>query len=211
MARYGMVIDLTKCFGCKSCMAACSVENQSPFWADQSDRKWRLKIDSQESGNFPKVMRFFAQNRCQHCEEPACEMVCPTAATYVDNNGTVLVNYEACIGCMACMDACPYDARYFYSDEDIKMSEEKFTKDYARHMVPHVDKCDFCQHRLSDGLEPACASTCIGDAINFFDLDNKGNKFTKLVKDGKAKHLHPEFGMNPKVFYIGLPDKHWEI
>jgi len=212
MARYGMVINLNTCFGCKSCMAACSVENQTPFWNDQKDGgKWRVQIDSVEIGTFPKTMRLFIQNRCQHCDEPACEMVCPTNATYVDNNGTVLVDYTACIGCLACMDACPYDARYIYTDDDVKKDSEHFTHDLAKHTVPHVDKCNFCQDRLEVGLEPACSATCIGDAITFVDLEDKNDEKVKMIASGKAKHLHPEFGMNPKVFYIGLPDKHWEI
>ena len=211
MARYGMVINLEQCFGCKSCMAACSVENQTPFWSDQEKREWRLKIDSIEIGKYPSAVRLFTQNRCQHCEEPACEMVCPTSSTYVDSNGTVLVNYDECIGCMACMDACPYDARYFYSPEDVKLAVDYFGKDFVSHLVPHVDKCDFCQHRLEEGLEPACASTCIGDAITFVDLDDKANKHVKMIESGKAKPLHPEFGMAPKVFYVGLPEKHWNI
>ena len=204
MARYGMVIDLNSCYGCQSCMAACSVENTTPFWIDQKDGgKWRVKIESREAGKFPDVVRYFAQGRCMHCDEAPCQSVCPTAATYTNADGTVLVKHEACIGCFACMSACPYDARYVYSAEDVEKSKE-FFGEHSKHLVPHVDKCSLCTHRVSVGLEPACSTTCIGEAIKFGDLDDKNSEIFKLVDTGKAKALLAHLGTKPKVFYIGL-------
>jgi sulfur reductase FeS subunit len=202
MARYGMVIDLNTCYGCQSCMAACSVENSTPFWIDQKDGgKWRVKIESKEAGDFPDAVRFFAQGRCMHCDEAPCESVCPTNATYTDKNGTVLVNHEACIGCFACMSACPYDARYVYSSEDVEKAKDYFGE-FAKHKVPHVDKCSLCAHRLEEGANPACSTTCIGNAIKFGDLNDKSSEIYKLVSTGKAKALLEHLGTKPKVFYI---------
>jgi len=197
MARYAMVIDLRTCLGCQACTAACTQENQTPYWHD----KWRTQVNDVQRGKFPHVTRDFFPRLCMHCENAPCVEVCPTGASYRTKEGVVLVDYEKCMGCQACVVACPYGARYPYEREDVAKAKEIFGED-NRHKVPHVDKCTFCYHRLAEGLEPACVATCPGEARLFGDLDDPNSKVAALVSSGQAKPLEPGFGTKPRVFYI---------
>jgi len=201
MARYAMVLNVETCLGCEACVAACSIENQIPYWA----ARYRTHIEEQVYGKYPDAGRQFIPRLCMHCENPPCHTVCPTGATYIAEGGIVKVNQDLCMGCGYCIIACPYDARYRYEREYIKEAHGIFGEDIA-HWVPHVDKCDFCEHRIRQGLEPACVETCPTDARIFGDLDDPKSEVAKLVNSGKAKPLRPDLGTKPKVFYIGYKE-----
>ena len=201
MARYGMVMNVHACLGCRACMAACSQWNQTPFWAEDFKGKWRTRVTEIEEGKFPEIKRYFFPTICMHCVNPPCASVCPTEATYINKDGIVLIDYDLCLGCGYCIEACPYDARYEYELEDLKKDEFYFGED-ARHHQAHVDKCTFCVDRLEEGLEPSCAATCVGHARIFGDLDDPNSEVAKLVNTGKAKPLGPYMGTKPKVYYI---------
>lgn len=203
MVRYGMVLDLRSCLGCKACMAACAMENQTPYW-EKDINKWRTKVLDVEY--MDRIM--FFSTICMHCENPPCVSVCPTGASHIDekNGRVVLVNYDRCIGCGYCIIACPYNARYRYEKHMLEEGKKRF-QTYI-HKVPHVDKCTFCIHRLTDEnlkeefRAPACVTTCPGQVRIFGDLDDPNSEVYKLVKSGKARPLYPELGTHPKVYYI---------
>ena len=195
--RYGMVIDLTTCLGCQACSAACTVQNETPYWSG----KFRTKVEDVESGTFPNVSRSFFPHLCMHCQDAPCLQVCPTGATYRTAEGIVKIDYEKCMGCKACIEACPYGARYVYDSEDVKTAKEVFGAD-TQHQVPHVDKCTFCSERLQEGLEPACVATCPGEARIFGDLNDPTSQVSKLVSTGKAKPVGEQYGTKPSVYYI---------
>ncbi len=201
MARYGMVMNIKACLGCRACMAACSQWNQTPFWAEDFKGKWRTRVTELVNGEFPEVKRAFFPTICMHCEEPPCRDVCPTGATYINKDGIVLIDYDICLGCKYCIVACPYDARYPYESEDLK-EDEKFFGEDARHHQVHVDKCTFCVDRLAEGEEPSCAATCVGHTRIFGDLDDPTSEVAKLVNTGVAQPLSPFLGTKPKVYYI---------
>lgn len=196
--RYGMVIDLTTCLGCQACSAACSIENQTPYW----DGKFRTTVEDVERGQFPEVARIFFPRLCMHCDNAPCVSVCPTGASYKSEDGIVKIDYEKCMGCKACIEACPYGARYTYTREDVKQAEEIFGPG-GKHPVAHVDKCNFCYDRLEKGQQPACAATCPGDARIFGDLNDPTSRISKLVATGRAKPIGEQYGTKPRVFYIG--------
>lgn len=198
MARYGMVMDIRTCVGCDACSASCSIENQTPYWDD----KYRTKVLDIETGVYPQANRQFVPTICMHCEEPACVDVCPSGASFVNDGGFVLVDYDKCMGCRACVAACPYDARYIYSNDDVKKSKELYGEELAQHEVAHVDKCTFCYDRVEQGMQPACVATCPESSRVFGDLDDPNSEVAKLVNSGVAKPLRPELGTKPKVFYI---------
>ena len=105
MARYGMVIDLKRCYGCVSCVMACKLVNRTPpgvLWS---------RVLRGEAGVFPNSNRQALPVLCNQCEEPDCMKVCPTGATYQTDDGIVRVDKNKCIGCKYCMQACPYGAR----------------------------------------------------------------------------------------------------
>lgn len=197
MTRFAMVIDLNTCVGCNACMAACAMENQTPVWSEQ----WRTYVHEEEIGTGEDVTRRFFPRLCNHCSNPPCMTVCPTGATMQFDNGIVWVDDEICMGCGACAMACPYDARYPVTYSDIKKGKEFFGSD-ARREHPSVDKCDFCAHRTTAGLKPACVETCVGESRMFGDLDDPEDPVAQLVASGVATPLMPHLGTKPNVYYI---------
>jgi len=180
--RYAMVIDLRRCIGCHSCTVTCKMENNVP---DGYYRSWVLEADK---GNYPNVTRVKLPRLCNQCEKASCEQVCPTGATYYNNDGIVSIDKDKCIGCRYCVAACPYDARYLHP--------EKGT----------VDKCDFCISRVKEGLLPACVSTCVSHARYFGDLNDPNSEVSQLLSKHPYQTLRPDLGTNPNVYYIGLDE-----
>jgi len=103
MANYGFAIDLRKCIGCHACTIACKAEHEIPVGVN---RCW---VKTVEKGTFPETSRFFLPVLCNQCEEAPCMKICPTGALFKRRDGIVDLNGESCIGCRACMVACPYD------------------------------------------------------------------------------------------------------
>ncbi len=176
--RWGFVIEVKRCIDCKACVIACEVENAVPLG---KHRNWIGRIGP--TGIFPVLGLKFEPGNCMHCENPPCERVCPTGATYQREDGIVLVDYDKCIGCRYCMQACPYDARYLHPDG-------------------YVDKCTFCVHRLDVGQPPACVETCVGGARHFGDLNDPNSEVSKLLATHDHYVAYEEAGTQPKVFYI---------
>ena len=101
MARWVMVVDLTKCNGCERCVANCTQSNQLPVGI-----AWRNVANVQVQAA-SSMERLFAPMGCMHCAEPPCQDVCPTGATYQHSDGIVDIHPERCIGCGYCVVACP--------------------------------------------------------------------------------------------------------
>lgn len=203
MPRWGMVIDLKRCIGCNACTVACKQENTTPdgvFWT---------KVVSEEIGTFPNVTRAYIPLLCNHCEEAPCERVCPTTATYHTEDGIVLVDENKCIGCGACITACPYKNRIKLHKEALERGLYRigvltpFEKQgYSRFVPGTVLKCTFCHERVKEGMEPACAATCPTEARIFGDLDDPESKVRKLIQSRKGYQPLAHFNTRPKVFYI---------
>jgi len=175
--KYAIVIDTFKCFDCKACMIACKVENEVPvgFW-----RNW-----VKHSGRAGERRTQFQPGQCMQCDEPSCVEACPVGATYKQNDGLVVIDPLKCIGCGNCVTACPYGARY-------------------RNPIHRVaDKCDFCQHRLRRGEEPACVETCPTKARVFGDLNDPASEVSKLMnKEKLVQVINPLINTNPSIYYL---------
>ena len=205
MPRYGMVIDLKRCYGCYACVMACKTANHTPpgvMWA-------RLLMS--EVGTYPNVVRQALPVLCMHCEEPSCLEVCPTGATMKLDNGIVIVDKDKCMGCKYCIMACPYGARYSvdkwesYFPEGLPLSPyEEFTRKAweDKSGIGVATKCDFCRDRLAAGQVPACQEVCPADARVFGDLDDPASEASVLIKKYRGEVLNPEFGNVPKVYYL---------
>lgn len=191
--RYGMVIDLRKCTGCHACSVACKSE------FDVRLGGFRSWVNTVEKGKYPNVKRFFLPRLCNHCEHPSCIDVCPTTASHVREDGVVMIDKTKCIGCRYCIVACPYGARYF--------NWYKYKSDVPSRERGTPDKCDFCAHRIDKGIVPSCVNTCPGNARIFGDLNDPKSEVAKLVATAPTTVLHPEYGNEPSVFYIGATEE----
>lgn len=203
--RYGMVIDLKRCYGCFACSMACKVKNHTPpgvFWA---------RVLKGEAGSYPNTMRQALPVLCMHCEEPSCMEVCPTGATQQQEDGIVIVDKDKCMGCKYCIMACPYGARYSvekwesYFPDGLPLSPyEEFAKKAweEKYGVGVATKCDFCRDRLEEGKDPACVTACPAKARTFGDLNDPESEVSILIRRHRATVLNPELGNKPKVYYL---------
>lgn len=177
--HFGMVIDTRRCSGCHSCSIACKSEFDVPLGYTRS---W---VEYTEKGTFPNVSRAFLPRLCNQCSDPQCVSVCPTGATYKrEEDGIVVIDEDICIGCKYCLHACPYDARFINPE------------------TGSADKCDFCAHRVSQGVMPSCVNTCPGKARIFGDLNDPNSEISRVLSANKVSVLRPEMGTKPNVFYI---------
>ncbi len=177
--KWAKVIDHTKCIGCHACSTACKSENQVPLSVH------RTYVKYVDVGVFPHARRAFQVTRCNQCEEAPCTPICPTAAMHTRPDGIVDFDKSLCIGCKACIAACPYDAIFINPDDH------------------SAEKCNFCAHRLDMGLEPACVSVCPTEAIIIGDLNDPVSKVSHLIHRTAVSVRRPEKETHPKLFYRG--------
>jgi len=182
MANYGFAIDLRKCIGCHACTIACKAEHQIPVGVN---RCW---VKTVEKGTFPDARRFFFPVLCNQCEEAPCLRICPTNALFKRRDGIVDLHSDSCIGCRACMEACPYDQLFI--DPNTRTAE----------------KCNFCANRVENKLLPACVSVCPTECRIFGDLDDPTTEVAQIVAREAFMVRKPEKGTGPKVFYLGAED-----
>ena len=178
-AQWGKVIDHTRCIGCHACTTACKSENEVPLSVT------RTYVKHVDVGIFPQTRRAHQVTRCNQCAHAPCVAACPTTAMFKRADGIVDFDKSICIGCKACMAACPYDA-IFINPEDHS-----------------AEKCNFCAHRIDMGLEPACVVVCPTEAILIGDMHDPHSKVGQIVNREPVMVRRPEKETLPKLFYKG--------
>jgi Fe-S-cluster-containing dehydrogenase component len=195
MARYAMVVKTKLCTGCQTCAVACKMENLTLPGAARTTVTERVTAE-------------WDVRQCMQCDAPPCVPVCPAKATAKNAAGITLVNQEACVGCGACVQACPYGARTMNGDKPFfgkplpyEEAAKRTGEAHRIHQAGKADKCTFCEHRLAGGKPPMCVEACTTAARVFGDLDDRGSEAARLVAGG-AKPFRPELGTRPKLFYL---------
>jgi len=227
MPRYAMTIDLSRCMGCRACMVACKVENNTPeahFW---------MYVFRFEEDEYPRTRVWFLPRPCQHCDNAPCVKVCPVGARYKREDGLVLTDFKRCIGCRYCEVACPYGVNYFHwkhpdkaqyldynddpevkertggvmppyrnPDQDVRHGPENRLTAGGHHYKGVIGKCTFCVHRIEKGLEPACVANCPVRVFEFGDLDDPDSNVSKKLRSSPHFRLLEGEGTEPRVFYL---------
>lgn len=216
--RWVFLVDTLKCVGCGLCVSACKLENEIPYdanvtrtWVERYvlTKKGKLYADTPKGardgyastkielghGEFQDVKAgeiekaFFVPKLCNQCENPPCVQVCPVGATYQAPDGVVLVDRTWCIGCGYCIMGCPYGVRFF-------------------HPVYHTaEKCNFCYHRITKGMKPACVQACPFGARQLGNIKDPNDPVTKIIRTQRVGVLKSEYGTKPQVYYIGLDEE----
>ena len=182
-----LVIDLDRCSGCDSCVAACKMENQMNLGVVRNHVSAVGPV-----GTFPDIEMYWLPMQCQQCENPQCVAVCPTGASYRDpETGYVLIDKDKCIGCQYCLYGCPYGVR--------QMDEE--------HGV--AQKCTLCSQITADGSDvPACVHNCNCGARFFGDYDDPDSDVCREMAKYPEECIHalPDPGnAKPLTRYILSP------
>ncbi|MDQ7791933.1 MAG: 4Fe-4S dicluster domain-containing protein [Clostridia bacterium] len=186
--RIGVLVDLTRCIGCRACQTACKEWNKLDLVPPRSEMTWDgIKTTGYE---FTVVNPHLVQKKdgsmewqhlkeqCLHCEEPACESSCFVHAFYKTPEGPVLYNATICVGCRYCMLACPFQIPKYEWDK----------------LFPEVKKCTFCNDRQAQGLEPACVTACPMDVLEFGKRSELLEEAHRRIKADPSKYIDHVYG-----------------
>jgi len=172
----GVLVDETRCVGCRKCEAACAEAHGLPAPASGGEAVFEQPRTTTESQltviNRYKTAEteFFAKTQCMHCVQPACVAACLTGAMHKTEEGAVVWDAAKCMGCRYCMLACPFDIPKF---------------EYHK-AIPQIRKCDLCQDRIREGKQPACVEACPAQVMLF-------GKRSDLIEIARKRiYEHPE-------------------
>ncbi|NOY93422.1 MAG: 4Fe-4S dicluster domain-containing protein [Deltaproteobacteria bacterium] len=221
--RWGLVVDLDRCNGCSSCVAACYVENNSAIvgpeeTANRRTMNW-MRIERFMEGSPEHPDARFMPAMCQQCTNAPCESVCPVYATYHTSDGINGEIYNRCVGTRYCENNCPYQARRFnwYDRPRSERARLALNPDVTVRERGVTEKCTFCIQRIRAGKEqakidgkpildgditPACAQTCPTGALVFGDLQDPASRVSRLAAGDRAYHLFEELNTIPGVVYL---------
>jgi len=212
---FGYAFNISKCQGYMDCINACVEENNQ----DRSSQMQYIRIHEIEKGhgiNFEKAddnyyhevpakNHFYMGTQCFHCENPPCVEVCPVQATWKEEDGIVVIDYDWCIGCRYCMAACPYDGRRFnWQTPEIKESEVNKNQHYLGNRLRKkgvMEKCTFCIQRSRTGKNPACVEACPTGARIFGNLLDPTSEIRWVLENKKVFRLKEDLGTEPKFWY----------
>lgn len=184
-AKYGFLMDASRCIDCRACMVACSVENNVPM---QHTRIWMK--DTGVVGQFPNLQRHTIPYHCMHCLDPSCVSACTVGALQKNEDGIITYDNERCIGCRYCMYACPFEIPNFEWEQRMAL----------------IVKCDLCVSQLEEGGQPACSATCPTGAIRFGSREEMLELARERIKNNPQRYINHIYGEHENggtcTFYI---------
>ena len=180
--RVGVLVDTTKCIGCRMCEFACARANDLPEPEQQIDRAVRRDTTPDQ---WTVVNRYeteqgvvYRKQQCMHCLQPACASACLTKAMYRTPEGPVIWRESKCMGCRFCMVSCPFDVPKFEYDSP----------------VPKIQKCQLCWSRLQEGEQPACVAGGPTGAITFGKRRDLLDEARDRIYHAPDKYVHHVYG-----------------
>ena len=187
---YGMLVDLTRCVGCRKCEEACNrVNNLPPPEKAFDDESVFARHRRPTSTAYTVVNKYidpefedllgFRKVQCNHCNEPACASACPAHAYQKTPEGAVVYDENLCFGCRYCMVACPYGVPAFRYDSALE---------------PKIVKCTFCHERVKKGEMPGCAETCPTGALLFGKRSDLLFVARERIRRDSGDYVHHIFG-----------------
>jgi polysulfide reductase chain B len=152
MKQLSLMIDLTRCIGCKTCIVAC--RNHHGLVQDETaapgEIPYYLRVESSLEGVYPDLSWSIWVTPCLHCKNAQCIKACKAEAISKDPmTGIVRIDKDKCVGAKDCIEACPYDVIQF------------------NEAGGYAHKCDLCFERVTTGQIPVCAEACMTGAITF--------------------------------------------
>jgi molybdopterin-containing oxidoreductase family iron-sulfur binding subunit len=216
---YGYGLDLSRCIGCRRCVYGCVTENNQSrdpqiHWIRVLRLAKERGVDLEHAeqyynpANVPEEGHFYMPVQCHQCENPPCTKVCPVQATWKENDGIVVVDYNWCIGCRYCMAACPYGARHFnWKKPGLPAGDMNPDTHYLGNRprpVGVVEKCIFCMQRTRerDGRYPACVEVCPVGARKFGNLLDPESEMRYIIENKRVFILKEDLNTRPKFYYF---------
>lgn len=213
---FGYAFNISKCQGYMNCVSACVEENNQ----DRNSEMQYIRIHEMKDGegfNFDKADdnyyhevpaegHFYMGTQCFHCDNPPCVEVCPVQATWKEEDGLVVIDYDWCVGCRYCMAACPYDGRRFnWSKPEVPEQEVNKNQHYLGNRMRKkgvMEKCTFCVQRTRKGKNPACVEACPTGARIFGNLLDPDSTIRWVLENKKVFRLKEDLGTEPKFWYF---------
>ncbi|MGB2716557.1 MAG: 4Fe-4S dicluster domain-containing protein [Vicinamibacterales bacterium] len=214
---FGYALDISRCIGCRRCVYACVAENNQSrdpqvHWIRvlQMDKEHGVDFTHADAyyqpSEVPQEGHFYMPVSCQQCRDAPCTKVCPTGATWAEEDGIVVIDYDWCIGCRCCMAACPYGARHFnWSTPSLPTGEVNPAMHYLGNRPRPkgvVEKCTFCIQRVRAGRYPACVEVCPVGARKFGNLLDPESEIRYIIEHKRVMVLKEELSTMPKFFYF---------
>lgn len=212
---FGYAFNISKCKGYRQCIEACINENNLDRRSDmqyirifETDRGVidLNRADATFQHEVPAAGQFYFGTQCFQCANPPCVPVCPVGATWQEPDGIVVIDYNWCVGCRACMAACPYWARRFNWDPpEVPVNEVNANQHYLGNRARKqgcTEKCTFCIHRTRLGQLPACVEACPTGARIFGNLLDPDSEIRWVLANKPVFRLKEELATEPRFWYF---------